>query len=65
MNTEASVHQDVRAELQQEMSNIATPISAPDNADAARSKENILRWTAYLPKSCIKAMIKMGWDETT
>ncbi len=35
------------------------------DAVAARSKENILQWIAYLPRACVRAMIKMGWDKTT
>jgi hypothetical protein len=34
-------------------------------ANAARSRENILRWTSYLPDDCVRTMIEMGWDITT
>jgi hypothetical protein len=33
--------------------------------DTARSICNILQWTSYLPKACVKTMIKMGWDRNT
>jgi hypothetical protein len=33
--------------------------------DAARSEENILQWTSYLPEDCVRTMIEMGWDITT
>ena len=36
-----------------------------NEADAARSDQNIVRWTSYLPKDCIRTMIAMGWDVTT
>jgi hypothetical protein len=44
----------------------APPIEVrADEADAARSEENILQWMAYLPEDCIRTMIAMGWDITT
>jgi hypothetical protein len=44
----------------------AVPIDAPaKDADAARSKENIAQWKAYLPEDCANTMIDMGWDVTT
>jgi hypothetical protein len=30
------------------------------DADIAHSERNILRWRAYLPEDCIRAMIRMG-----
>jgi hypothetical protein len=33
--------------------------------DVARSEENILQWTSYLPEDCVRTMIEMGWDITT
>ncbi|MEA3198362.1 MAG: hypothetical protein QOF32_2414 [Gammaproteobacteria bacterium] len=66
MDTEAPVPQRVPVELLGEPSNAAMPNGMPVNgADAARSKKNILQWTAYLPEDCIKTMIEMGWDVTT
>jgi hypothetical protein len=41
-------------------------IEDPANAShAARSANNILQWTAFLPEDCVKTMIRMGWDVTT
>jgi hypothetical protein len=40
-------------------------MSIPRDAAAAHSRDNIRRWSAYLPKSCIKSMIEMGWDSST
>jgi hypothetical protein len=34
-------------------------------ADAKRSVKNILKWNAYLPTDCVRAMVRMGWDYTT
>jgi hypothetical protein len=45
--------------------NAALSMDARNDADVARSKENILRWMAYLPAGCISTMIQMGWDVTT
>jgi hypothetical protein len=36
-----------------------------DEADAARSDQNMLQWMSYLPEDCIRTMIAMGWDVTT
>jgi hypothetical protein len=52
----------VFAELQTEPSDPAVPAK---DADAARSKENISQWSAYLPADCAKIMIEMGWDVST
>jgi hypothetical protein len=32
---------------------------------ATRSQQNILTWLSYLPRTCVKAMIRMGWDKST
>jgi hypothetical protein len=64
MNTAVEFPQDVGAELLREFSNIAAWVNDPDET-AKRSKDNILRWGAYLPISCIATMIRMGWDKTT
>ena len=46
--------------------NIAALIGARANAsDSARSEKNILQWVAYLPRNCVKTMIRMGWNKTT
>ena len=36
-----------------------------NEADAARSDQNMLQWTSYLPADCIRTMMAMGWDVTT
>jgi hypothetical protein len=36
-----------------------------NEADAARSDQNMLQWMSYLPEDCIRTMIAMGWDVTT
>jgi hypothetical protein len=38
---------------------------AADEAQIARSENNILQWMEYLPEDCIARMIEMGWDVTT
>jgi hypothetical protein len=49
-----------------ESSDAAAPAEARDNdADIARSEDNILRWMSYLPEDCVRSMIQMGWDLTT
>jgi hypothetical protein len=49
-----------------EPSDAAAPAEARVNdADIARSEDNILRWMSYLPEDCIRSMIQMGWDLTT
>jgi osmotically-inducible protein OsmY len=32
-----------------------------DDADVARSVENVLLWTTYLPKDSVKVMVEDGW----
>jgi DNA-binding response OmpR family regulator len=39
-----------------------TPLCA---ADAARSRANIARWNSYLSSTCVRSMVRMGWDYTT
>jgi osmotically-inducible protein OsmY len=35
--------------------------SKRNDADIARSAENVLEWTASLPKDCVKIMVENGW----
>ena len=66
METYSNVPQRVFAELFGEQSDVAAPVEACVNdAEVARSEENILQWMAYLPEDCIRTMIAMGWDVTT
>jgi hypothetical protein len=54
------------SELTEEPSGAAAPVEARINdADKARSEQNILQWMSYLPEDCVKTMIEMGWDVTT
>jgi hypothetical protein len=47
-------------------SEAAAPVQAQANdAEIARSEENILQWMSYLPEDCVRTMIQMGWDITT
>lgn len=39
--------------------------SKRDDADIARTIENILEWTMYVPKSAIKVMVENGWVTLT
>jgi hypothetical protein len=49
-----------------EPSTVAAPAEARvNNAEIARSEDNILRWMSYLPEDCVRSMIQMGWDLTT
>jgi hypothetical protein len=53
-------------EIPWEPSDAAVSIGVRANeADAARSDQNMLQWMSYLPKDCIRTMIAMGWDVTT
>jgi hypothetical protein len=64
MNTNALMMNFV--EIPGEPSDAAASIEVRANeADAARSEENILQWMSYLPEDCIRTMIAMGWDITT
>ena len=62
METYTQTPHPVFTELQTKPSDAAVPAKA---VDAARSKENISQWSAYLPADCAKTMIAMGWDVTT
>jgi hypothetical protein len=64
MDTYTQVPQRVFIDLLEGLS-ATSSMNAQTDADVARSKENILQWMAYLPKDCIKTMIRMGWDVTT
>jgi hypothetical protein len=53
-------------DLLAEPSAVAAPAEARvNNAEIARSEDNILRWMSYLPEDCVRSMIQMGWDLTT
>jgi hypothetical protein len=70
MEPDTLVQQQYFLELPGEPSDAATPVEARVNdadatRDAARSEENILQWTSYLPADCVRTMIEMGWDVTT
>ena len=66
METDTRMPQQAFVELPADPSGAATPADVPLNdADAARSEENILQWMSYLPEDCIRTMIEMGWDVTT
>ncbi|HSZ08678.1 MAG TPA: hypothetical protein VK794_09100 [Steroidobacteraceae bacterium] len=64
MNTDSQLQRNAAGERQPEFSSMGAWMT-PEEALAARSRENILRWSSYLPKACVKAMIKMGWDKST
>ena len=66
METYTLVPQQVFVEPFGELSDAGAPVAARVNdADVARSEENILQWMSYLPEDCIRTMIDMGWDVTT
>jgi hypothetical protein len=66
MEADSQAQQRVSAEVPTESSEASTPVEVQvSNADAARSKDNILQWMAYLPEDCVSTMIVMGWDLTT
>jgi hypothetical protein len=66
METYSEMPQRVFAEHCGQPSDVAAPVVAGVNdAEVARSEENILQWMAYLPEDCIRTMIAMGWDVTT
>jgi hypothetical protein len=63
---DAQVQQRVFVDLQTEPSDATAPVEVRVNdADQARSEENILQWMSYLPEDCVKAMMAMRWDVTT
>jgi osmotically-inducible protein OsmY len=39
--------------------------SKRDDADIARSAENVLQWTTYLPENSVKVMVENGWITLT
>jgi hypothetical protein len=53
---------DVQWSPAEHISGIETQVT---DRDAARSARNISLWMSYLPKDCVKTMIRMGWDQTT
>jgi hypothetical protein len=66
METYTMVPQQVFVEFFGKLSYAASPVEARVNdADAARSEENILQWMSYLPEDCIRTMINLGWDVST
>jgi hypothetical protein len=66
MDTDTQAKQRVSVDLPTEPSGPTVPVEARvSDADLARSEENILQWTSYLPEDCVKAMIAMGWDVGT
>ena len=66
METDTLARRQDFVELPGEPSDTAAPVEALANdADVARSEENILQWMSYLPEDCIRTMIDMGWDLTT
>jgi hypothetical protein len=66
MEPDTFVQQQDFVELLGEPSDAATPVEPRVNdADTARSEENILQWMSYLPEDCVRTMIEMGWDVTT
>jgi hypothetical protein len=64
MDTYTQVPQRVFVELFEELSDTSS-MDGQNDADVARSEENVLQWMAYLPEECIRTMIQMGWDVTT
>jgi hypothetical protein len=66
MSMDSQMQEDAGAERVLEPSNMAAGSGAPANAeDSARSEKNILQWVAYLPRTCVRTMIRMGWDKST
>lgn len=66
METYTPGPQRIFGEFFEEPSDAAAPAEAWANeAEVARSEENILQWMSYLPEDCIRTMILMGWDVTT
>ncbi|GGC63171.1 BON domain-containing protein [Undibacterium terreum] len=39
--------------------------SVRHDADIARSAENVLQWTTYLPRDCVKVVVENGWITLT
>ena len=65
MKTHSPAQQRISAEPASKPPDTTIPEVRTNGADVARSKENILRWTSYLPDDCVRTMIEMGWDNTT
>jgi hypothetical protein len=66
MEPDTVVQQQDFVELPGEPSDAGTAVEVRANdADAARSEENILQWMSYLPEDCVRTMIEMGWDVST
>jgi len=66
MDTYTQVLRSAFVESPEELSDTSSSIDVSTNdADVARSENNILQWMSYLPEDCIKTMIQMGWDVTT
>jgi len=65
MQSHSRTQQRVSVELPTEAAGSTMPKIQTNDAEVARSKENILRWMSYLPDDCVRTMIEMGWDITT
>jgi len=66
MQTDTEGPQRVYVDVPNETPEASAPIdTAVNDADFARSEENILQWMQYLPEDCIHTMIRMGWDVST
>jgi hypothetical protein len=66
MNMDAQMQQDSGDGFFPEPSNIAARIDARARAaDSERSEKTILQWVSYFPRTCVKTMIRMGWNKTT
>lgn len=57
---------DTPAAFDADTSDIAVQAGVPvPDGDSRRSTMNIAAWSSYLPRDCVRKMIKMGWDKTT
>jgi hypothetical protein len=66
MDTYNQVLQRVFVEFPEKISDSASSAEVGTNdAEVARSENNVLQWMTYLPEDCIRTMIQMGWDVTT
>ncbi len=62
----AQVQQPVYAMIHRQLSYETALFHVPlCAADAARSAHNIALWKSYLPTTCVRTMVRMGWDYTT
>jgi hypothetical protein len=41
------------------------PEESVEVSQANHSRDNIARWSTYLPADCIRTMVDMGWDRST